>query len=74
MNKIDYTKEQDPFMPCVEVENVWNLRPTEIENLAEEIIEPINFALVIISAHSEQDVYIEFDKVYAGYPFIVVQA
>ena len=74
MNKIDYTKEQAPFMPCVEVENVWNLRPTEIENLAEEIIEPINFALVIISAHSEQDVYIEFDKVYAGYPFFEVQA
>jgi len=70
----DDTAAEEAFRPAAEVEDVWHLFPTQIQNLTEEKIAPITADTVSVSPGAECDFSVEFDRVYAGYPCFEIDA
>lgn len=71
---LDDTLLKRPFLPVEERETVWNVRKTEIPNLAEEIVYPVNAQIIEVKPGQKKSVYLDFDTIYSGYPFLDIQA
>lgn len=59
--------DTDSFSPAKEVVNIWHTEISPLEILTENVIQPINNNTIEISPLKKRSVYVEFDKIYAGY-------
>lgn len=68
---MDYTKDKDLWQNAVEIESVWNIVPSEIKNLRQEIVSSEVFE---IEPKSNARFHIELDKIYSAYSVLDICA
>lgn len=68
LNDMDLTRKSEEWSPAVLCENVWNLKESPILNLTEEMILPIAIE------ENDQNIFVDFDKIYAGYIVLEINA
>ena len=63
----------DDFSQAVEVENIWHTETAPIELRTERNIYPLNNAEIKILPDETKEIYLDFDKIYAGFVFVDVK-
>lgn len=73
-NTFDFTRHFDEWKNAEVIPSVWNLFPSEIENLVEEKLCPQGEKSVVVQAGETGISHYELDKIYSGYYLFSVQA
>ena len=66
VNNYDYTQNKSKWQKAVTVENIWNLKKSQIPLLKSTKLKT-DFSPITVAPHSEQDALIETDKIYSAY-------
>lgn len=66
--EVDLLQSETPWVAAKFCENIWNLKPSPIENLVEERIEPLSVT------ETAEGILVEFDKIYAAYPVFELES
>lgn len=74
VQELDLTREQPQLLPAAVRKSIWNVKPTEIPNLSEQDVFPVNAGKITVAPGEKQAFYLDFDTVYSGYPFLDIQA
>lgn len=70
----DFTRSALPWTKASAVESIWNLYPSPIPNLTEELVYPIDKKAVTVAPGDAAEFTVEFDKIYAAYPAFHIDA
>ncbi len=73
-NELNFTLPPDKKNNAEEIESVWNLKKSEIPNLQEEKVLPVNSCVLTAAPHTTQTFYLDFDRIYSGYAAFNVTA
>ena len=68
---MDFTKEQDEWCYAMLTESVWNVVPSPIRNLQEEVVDVREF---LIPPHQTQEFKVNLAKIYAAYSMLQITA
>ena len=68
---MDYTAKRDSWSSAVTVDAVWNVVPSPIKNLKEEIVSSEKF---IAEPRRKSEFFIDLDKIYAAYSVLKIKA
>ncbi len=68
---MDYTKERDDWSYAVHTESVWNVVPSPIRNLQEQVIDTREF---VIPPRQTREFKVDLAKIYAAYSLLRITA
>lgn len=63
----DYSKDAYSWKKAVEIENIWNLKNSQIPLLAQTVVGDEAFLPIIVAANDEKEAILDFDKIYSGF-------
>ena len=66
VNKSDFTRLAETYKPVSMVDAVWNLSKSEIDNIIEESITPVDFEQFSVNPGEFKIMEFEYDKIYSG--------
>ena len=68
---MDYTREKDEWENAVLQENIWNVEPSQIKNLKEEVVSSEKFT---VAPKSKEEFKVDLDKIYSAYSYLDIKA
>ena len=68
---MDYTRKRDEWRNAVTVDSVWNVVPSQIKNLKEEVVSAEKF---ISAPNGKSEFNVELDKIYSAYSALKIKA
>ncbi len=68
---MDYTKKRDEWQNAVLQESIWNIEPSQIKNLQEEVVSSEKFT---VPPKSKKEYKVDLDKIYSAYSYLDIKA
>lgn len=74
INKSDFSLINEEYKPVSVIDSIWNLKKSEIENIVEDIVMPINFKKFSVNPGETKTVKLEYDRIYSGCHLVNLEA
>ncbi len=72
--EFDFTLPSNEFENAKEIDSVWSLYPSEIENVALDLLTPKGAKTIVVKNGCEVKKHFELDKIYSGYYTFKIKA